>query len=293
MQGIPRTREMSSGFTVRSVLLSRFALDGGAMHGIVPRYLWERIHLPDERHRIPLVARALLVDHAPTGSRTLIELGMGQRWTQKERDIYALAPGLDPPDELRSQGIDPDTITHVILTHLHWDHAGGLFLSSASERVLAFPRAEHVIGEECLAHAVAPNEKDRGSFRQDDATFLLSMGRVRLYRHPGPLAPGIEGRLSHGHTRGMLIPIIPARDDGPPLAFPADLVPTRSHLRPNWVMAYDNLPAESVAEKHAFITVLAQIGGGVFLYHDPLVEAAWITQGPKGPDLVAGTLAGP
>src|SRR5512140_2872923 len=110
---------MSSGVTVRAVVVSSFALDGGAMHGIIPRALWQRTHKPDEQHRIPLVARALVVDHAPSGSRTIIDLGMGQRWTDLERKRYALAKGPEVPDALREAGIDPDTITHVLLTHLH------------------------------------------------------------------------------------------------------------------------------------------------------------------------------
>jgi len=282
---------MASGVSVRSVILSSFALDGGAMHGIVPRTLWERVHPTDDKHRIALVARALVVDHAPSGARTLIELGMGQRWSDKERSIYALAEGPDAPDALRAAGIDPDTITHIVLTHLHWDHAGGLVLSSEAP-ALAFPRAEHVIGRACLSHAQSPNEKDAGSFRESDLALLFSKGKVRLWSEGEPLAPGLEGRLSHGHTPGMIIPLCPARDDGPPLAFPADLVPTRSHLKTNWVMAYDNQPALSVSEKKALVEDLTRRGGGVLLYHDPLVEAAWAEVTPKGIALVPGALSG-
>jgi glyoxylase-like metal-dependent hydrolase (beta-lactamase superfamily II) len=278
--------ERSSGITVRTVVLSRFALDGGAMHGIVPRVLWERVHQPDAKHRIPLVARGVIVDHAPSGARTLVELGMGQRWTDKERALYDLAPGPDVPEVLGAAGIDPDTVTHVVLTHLHWDHAGGLVRAGGA---LAFPRAEHVIGAACLAHAEHPTEKDAGSFRPADLARLLREGRVRRWNEGDALAPGLTGHLSRGHTEGLVIPFIAARDDGPPLAVPTDLVPTRSHLKPNWVMAYDNLPATSVAEKRALFAELAAVGGGVVLYHDPEVEAAWARNG----ELVAGPLSGP
>lgn len=285
---------MASGITVRALVVSSFALDGGAMHGIVPRALWERVHAPDDRHRIALVARVLLVDHAPSGARTLLELGMGQRWSDKDRRIYALAPGPDVPDALREAGVDPDTITHVVLTHLHWDHAGGLVLSKGgAPPALAFPRAEHIVGDACLAHAEHPDEKDRGSFRPEDIALLLSAGKVRRWREGDPLAPGLTGRLSNGHTEGLVIPLVRERDDGPPLAFPTDLIPTRSHLRPAWVMAYDNLPAVTVVEKRALIADLAAIGGGVALYHDPLVEAAWALPGQSGLELVPGPLSGP
>jgi glyoxylase-like metal-dependent hydrolase (beta-lactamase superfamily II) len=117
---------MATGVTVRAFIFSSFALDGGAMHGIVPRPLWERVHAPDAKNRIPLVARALLVDCEKSGARVLIELGMGQRWTEKERAIYALEGGAEPPEILERAGVDPASITHVVLTHAHWDHAGGV-----------------------------------------------------------------------------------------------------------------------------------------------------------------------
>jgi glyoxylase-like metal-dependent hydrolase (beta-lactamase superfamily II) len=282
---------MATGVTVRALILSSFALDGGAMHGIVPKPLWERVHPADAKNRIPLVARALLVDHATSGARTLIELGTGQRWAPKERAIYTLAPGPDVPDLLRAEGVDPDTVTHVVLTHLHWDHAGGLVLSGEPPR-LAFPRAEHVVSRACLAHAARPSEKDAGSFRPEDLALLQSAGTIRLWSAGDPLAPGLVGRLAQGHTEGQIIPWILERDDGPPLVMPTDLIPTRSHLKPGWVMAYDNQPAVTAAEKRALMSELAALGGGVVLYHDPLVEAAWARDTGRGAELVTGTLDG-
>ncbi len=282
---------MATGITVRPLILSSFALDGGAMHGIVPRPLWERVHPADAQNRIPLVARALLVDDAVSGARTLIELGAGQRWTPKERAIYAFTPGPDVPDLLRAAGVDPDTVTHVVLTHLHWDHAGGLVLAGDPPR-LALPRAEHVVSRACLAHAEHPSEKDAGSFRRDDLALLQRTGRMRLWDEGTPLAPGLEARLAQGHTEGQIIPWIAARDDGPPLAIPTDLIPTRSHLKPSWVMAYDNQPTVTTREKRALLSELAAVGGGVLLYHDPLVEAAWARDVGRGVEFVTGSLDG-
>jgi glyoxylase-like metal-dependent hydrolase (beta-lactamase superfamily II) len=282
---------MASGVTVRALVLSSFALDGGAMHGVVPKPLWERAHPADAKNRIPLVARALLVDHAPSGARTLIELGAGQRWSDKERGIYAMAPGPEVPELLRRAGVDPDTVTHVLLTHLHWDHAGGVVLAG-DPPALALPRAEHIVGRACLAHAERPGEKDAGSFRAGDLALLRGAGKLRLWDEGEPLAPGIAGRVARGHTEGHVIPWIADRDDGPPIVYPTDLVPTRSHLRPSWVMAYDNQPAVCAAEKRALFEELARIGGGVVLYHDPEVEAAWARAGAKGAELAAGSLDG-
>lgn len=283
---------MATGITARAFIFSSFALDGGAMHGIVPRPLWERVHRPDAKNRILLVARALLVDCEKSGARVLIELGMGQRWTEKERAIYALEQGLEPPEILERAGVDPASITHVVLTHAHWDHAGGL-VRAADPSELMFPRAEHVLGEKCLAHARSASEKDAGSFRLDDIEALLARGpKIRLFREGDELAPGLVARLSSGHTEGLIIPILLERDDGPPLAVPTDLIPTRSHLKPNWGMAYDNFPLTIAREKRELIEDLARIGGGVLLYHDPLVEAAWVISTPSGPALEPGLLDG-
>jgi glyoxylase-like metal-dependent hydrolase (beta-lactamase superfamily II) len=189
---------------------------------------------------------------------------------------------------LRAGGVDPDTVTHVVLTHLHWDHAGGLLDEGGA---LAFPRATHVVGEASLAHARRPADRDAASFRADDVA-ALSRARLRTWRAGEPLAPGLEGRLSDGHTDGLVVPLVRARDDGPPLALPTDLIPTRSHLRPAWVMAYDVRPLESVEEKKALVAELARLGGGVALYHDPAVEAAWAVDAAGGAELVPGTLDG-
>lgn len=280
---------MQSGITVRAFVLSTFALDGGAMHGIIPRPLWERVHTPDDKNRIQLVARALLVDNERSGTRALIELGMGQRWSAKERAIYALDEGDDPPEILRRGGVDPDTITHVLLTHAHWDHAGGL-LRSGTAGELSFPRAEHVLSEGSLGRAMKPAEKDAGSFRRDDIEALVRLAKLRVIRGGDSILPGIEHRISNGHTEGLMIPIITARDDGPPLAMPTDLIPTRSHLKPTWVMGYDNEPLRVVEEKRALVEELARIGGRVALYHDPVVEAAGVVSTPKGLELVPSTL---
>lgn len=276
--------------TVRTLVLSSFALDGGAMHGVVPRTLWERVHPADARHRIRLVARAVLVEHAASGARVLIELGLGQRWTEKERGIYAIDQGPEVPSALAAAGVDPATITHVILTHLHWDHAGGVLLRNG---LPAFPRAEHVVAAECLDYAARPAGKDQGSFRADDIKAVLGHPKLRRWREGDTLAPGVVGCLAGGHTEGQLIPIIPGRLDGPPLAVPTDLIPTRSHLSPKWVMAYDNHPVVTVEEKKRLIDQMARIGGGVVLYHDPLVEVGWAVLSGGEATLIEGALDKP
>lgn len=243
------------------------------MHGIVPRPLWERIHPADSANRIALVARAMIVDDARSGTRALFDTGLGERWSKKERERYAIEDLASVPERLRRAGIDPDSITHVVLTHLHWDHAGGII---DEEGALTFPKAEHVVSEQALSHALRAGRKDGGSFRADVTSALQISARLRaLARTDVEIVPGVRARFSDGHTEGLLIPFVPAREDGPPLAFPTDLVPTRSHCRASWIAAYDNQPKTSADEKAALFEDLEAIGGGLVLYHDPKVVAAW------------------
>jgi glyoxylase-like metal-dependent hydrolase (beta-lactamase superfamily II) len=262
---------------VTTVVVSRFALDGGAMHGIVPKVLWSKTHAPDAENRIELVARVLVVDVAACGTRTVIDLGLGQRWSEKERRMYAIAPGGDTREALAAGGIDPDTVTHVVLTHLHWDHAGGLLRGQGGALELAFPSSIHVVSQAAVDQARAPSDKDRGSFRADDIAHLFAHGRAVVARPNEELAPGVAFEESNGHTRGLLVPRV-RDEDGRLIAFPTDLVPTRSHLRTSWVAAYDNSPEVSVTEKRALFESLASHEGGLVLYHDPLVGRAWPTR---------------
>jgi glyoxylase-like metal-dependent hydrolase (beta-lactamase superfamily II) len=260
------------------------------MHGIVPRPLWERVHTPDAAHRIALVARILIIENARAGTRAVLDVGLGERWSAKERERYAIAGVAPLPELLRREGIDPDSITHIVLTHLHWDHAGGVVTEGGD---LAFPRAEHVVSEQALAHALEAGPKDGGSFRADVTAALRERAKLRtIGSADAEVLPGLSARFSEGHTVGLLVPFVPARDDGPPLAFPTDLVPTRSHCRPSWIAAYDNHPATSAGEKQALFRDLSAVGGGLVLYHDPEVVAAW-PRGADGAEVAFAGLEGP
>jgi glyoxylase-like metal-dependent hydrolase (beta-lactamase superfamily II) len=253
---------------VRPLIASRFRLDGGAMFGVIPKPLWSRVFAADDRNRIELVCRILLL--VDTNRVVIVDTGMGDAWTAKEREIYALADdgGLDAA--LAGAGHTPSEVTDVVLTHLHFDHAGGITRADGS---LRFPNAVHHVQATHLAWARAPSPKDAGSFRRETLG-AMDVARLRILEGEGAILPGVTATLSGGHTEALQIVTIDTPEG--PVVFAADLVPTRAHLHPPWMMAYDNHPILCLSEKTALFARLAATGARLVLEHDPEVEAVTI-----------------
>jgi len=260
---------MSSGkLRVAPLIESHFRLDGGAMFGVVPKPSWSRSFPADEDNRIALVCRILLVEGQ--GRRILVDTGMGEHWSDKERARYGLGSGEGLDAALARAGCAPDAITDVVLTHLHFDHAGGITRADGTPR---FATATHHVQGRHLAWARAPSPKDAGSFRPET---LATIDRVplRVLEGPGEVLPGIRAELSDGHTEALQILWL----DGSagPVVFAADLVPTRAHVHLPWIMAYDNHPVVTLEEKRTLFVQLAATGGRLVLEHDPDVEAVTV-----------------
>jgi glyoxylase-like metal-dependent hydrolase (beta-lactamase superfamily II) len=250
----------------------RFALDGGAMFGIVPRPLWERSNPPDAQGRIALALRLLLI--RGYGRTWLVDTGMGDKFDPKANAIYHVEGVLLPDAALEAEGLDPRDVTDVILTHLHFDHAGGTTRADGSP---VFPRARHYVQKRQWDWAHEPSLKDRGSYRPADFRSLDRL--VTLLDGPANLAPGIDVMPVHGHTPAMQLPRIQA--DGRNVFYCADLVPTAAHARTPWVMAYDNEPMRTVAEKSEILGRAADEGWVLFLEHDPDRAACRVRRGQK------------
>ena len=255
---------------IESFVVTRFALDGGAMFGVVPKRLWSRESPSDEDNRIALTARVLLVTNRRAGYRALIDVGLGDAWTPREREMYGL-DGVALEAALRRDGVDPDSITDVVLTHLHWDHSGGLATRDASGVVRrALPRATLRVGREHRDYAARTAVKDKASFRADELRWAHAGDTVALDDECEAL-PGLFVSRSNGHTRGLLV--VELRAAGERVIYPADLLPMRAHARPAWGMAYDNFPLTVVDEKRALVEAAARDRATIVLEHDPDVSA--------------------
>ncbi|MFN3484524.1 MAG: MBL fold metallo-hydrolase [Planctomycetota bacterium] len=262
-----------------------FRLDGGAMFGIVPKPLWEKVLPPDERNRVRLALTALLVK---TGrANVLVDTGIGAaKRPPKFLELYAVEQPPRLEESLAAAGVCPEEIDFVVLSHLHFDHAGGATVRRGDLFVPSFPRAVYVVQEESWEEALDPNPRTRGSYMQEDFVPLRDGGRIRFVRGEEELVPGVRVRRSGGHCGHHQIVEIESR--GRKAIYWADLLPTTRHLRPAWVMGYDLYPAEVAAAKARLLDRIAQERWVNIFEHDPDVAMAYVVR--KDKDFAAETI---
>ena len=227
----------------------RFRLDGGAMFGVVPKPLWEIQAPPDAFNRIEMACNCLLI--CDRNDLTLIDTGPGDRFSAKEQEFFDFDPHIRLSTSLTEAGFRPEQVTQVVLTHLHFDHAGGTLCQTANGIEPTFPRAAYVVQQGEWDDAIQGRSTMRSSYRPDDLKILQSSGQLRFIRGNVELGSGMSTFVTGGHTehhQGIII-----RAGGRTLAYPADLIPTRPHLRPYWNMAYDMFPYQTLMRKREFM----------------------------------------
>lgn len=260
---------MSRGkFSVDILSLERFRLDGGAMFGIVPKPLWERSCPADSANRIAMGCQCLLV--RKDDRVILVDAGMGTKWDTKGREIYDLqSDDCDPLSfALSKHGLKLGDITDVIVTHLHFDHAGGLTRLDETGRLgPTLPQARHWVQAEHLEWALSPTEKDRGSFPSENIQPLIEADLFHLVRGEESLVSGLELHPLHGHTRGMQAVLIEGEET---VFYPADLLPMQAHLHLPYIMAYDIAPLVTLAEKKRFLRQAERDGWRLVFEHEPV-----------------------
>ncbi len=266
------------GYQLFPVPAGRFRLDGGAMFGVVPKALWEKSHPADEHNRIQMVSRSLLL--AGEGRLVLVDTGIGQSWLEKERARYAVDPAVRLEDSLARLGYRPEEVTHVVQTHLHFDHAGGGTVENGRGREPLFPRAEYLVQKGQWQWAQAPSERDRASFRPEDWECLERSGRLRLLEGEQEFLPGLFLHLVHGHTPHQQL--LRVSDGRSSLLFCSDLVPFASQVRLPWIMAYDLHPLATLEEKRRLLERAVAEEWQLFLEHDPLVPICRVRRSDRG-----------
>jgi glyoxylase-like metal-dependent hydrolase (beta-lactamase superfamily II) len=267
----------------------RLWIDGGNMFGVIPRVLWERKSPPDDQHRIQLETNCVLVQSQ--SSLGLIDTGYGGKVPAKFRQRYALEEGAPLVRNLAAVGVGANDIDWVILTHLHFDHAGGATLRDDNGRLRPmFPRARHVVQRREWDDALSNLPELAGAYHPDDFLPLEAAGLLDLVDGTAEIAPGVTTQLTGGHTRGHQI--IRLESAGDLAVCLADICPTTAHLPTFWTMAYDQFPLTVRREKPLILNDVADHHRLALFSHDPFIPAARLSRDSDNQWSVAPTPTG-
>lgn len=263
-----------------------FKLDGGAMFGSVPKTLWEKAIPPDEKNRIPMALRIILLRNEESGRNLLVDTGIGHKWPEKLEKIYCIDHSqYTLKDSLKKEGLEPKDITDVILTHLHFDHAGGATEKTEDGNLVpTFENAKHYIQKDNYQWATKPNSREAASYLPENFK-PLEINKQLI------ICEGIEGfeneinwdglsvRLSYGHTIGMQCPLIDI--EGQKFFYPSDMIPTSAHVPLPWVMGYDIHVIKLLEEKEAILKESAEDSWSYIYEHDPVLPSTKVIRGDK------------
>jgi glyoxylase-like metal-dependent hydrolase (beta-lactamase superfamily II) len=269
--------------TLTSVQGNSQRLDGGAMFGNAPRAVWEKWIAPDAQNRIPLACRCLLVRD---GDRhILLETGIGAFFEPALRARYGVVEERHVLlESLAAIGVAPEAIDVVVLSHLHFDHAGGALTAwqAGTAPGLVFPNATYVVGDEAWQRARAPHPRDRASFIPGLTELLAATGRLEIVTgdRSTTLGDGFRFHRSAGHTPGLVLAEVAM--PGGPVVFAADLIPGRPWVHLPITMGYDRYPELLVDEKTALLEDLVARGGRLFFTHDPTIALGTVAKDAKG-----------
>ncbi|MBI2930255.1 MAG: MBL fold metallo-hydrolase [Planctomycetes bacterium] len=254
-----------------------FKLDGGAMFGIVPKVAWEKVTEVDSKNRIRMGLNTLLIR---TGRKNiLVDTGIGTKRDAKFNEMYGVVRPPTVPESLNRLGLSVTDIDAVVISHLHFDHAGGATVLDGDEIVPTFPRALYFIQRGMWAEALTPNPRTRGSYMEDDFLPLEKAGRVKFLDGDHEIEPGIVARKTGGHVKHHQSVFI--ESGGRKAVYWADLMPTTNHVKPAWVMGYDLFPHEVADLKQRMLADAVREEWVCVFEHDPRIAVGIIREGYK------------
>jgi glyoxylase-like metal-dependent hydrolase (beta-lactamase superfamily II) len=256
-----------------------FKLDGGAMFGVVPKVLWNKVYPSDANNLCNLSLRCLLIQTEE--KLILIDAGIGNKQSEKFFSYYYLN-GADSLDKsLHAAGFLPTDVTDVILTHLHFDHCGGAVIKDSRDNyLLKFPNALHWVSKAQWNWALNPNFREKASYFKENIEPIHKSGNLRIIEKEGNFTDEISIRLFHGHSEGLIIPLIKYRHNT--IVYTSDLIPTVSHLPSSWICGFDTQPLLTMKEREDFIAEAEEKKYILFFEHDIYTECCTLKKSEKG-----------
>jgi glyoxylase-like metal-dependent hydrolase (beta-lactamase superfamily II) len=255
-----------------------FALDGGAMFGIIPKVLWQKTNPPDEVNRVKLATRHLLLES--NSKKILIDTGMGNKWDDKARNIYAIDESCSMNSALAQKGLRTEDITDVILTHLHFDHTGGSTVKVNDKLQPAFSNAKYYVQKQNYEWALNPSDRDRGSYIKKNFIPLFEEGVLNFIIENAKFDDEIEFIVINGHTFGQQM--VKISDGTDTFLFCADLIPFYSHVPLPYIMGYDLQPLVTLEEKKKYLRLALDENWKLFFGHDPEIAFATVKKFGEG-----------
>lgn len=256
-----------------------FKLDGGAMFGVVPKTIWNRLNPADENNLCSWAMRCLLIE---SGNRlALVDCGLGNKQSEKFFSYYQPFGETDLKKSIRTAGFHVDDVTDVILTHLHFDHCGGAIDQENDKLYPAFKNATYWSTQSHWNWATKPNSREKASFLKENILPIEQSGQLKFVEHElQQLLPGVTVKMVNGHTESMMLPLINMGDKK--LLYMADLIPSAAHLPVAYVMAYDVRPLITLEEKQKILYESAANDYILMFEHDKSIEACKLQQTERG-----------
>jgi len=256
-----------------------FKLDGGAMFGVVPKTIWQKLNMPDAKNLCTWSMRCLLL--VQENRIILIDTGLGNKQSDKFFSYVAPHGEANLLSSLAKHGFSPTDITDVILTHLHFDHVGGAVTKNeAGDLVPTFPNATYWSNEAHWQNALNPNAREKASFLKENFVPLQEQNKIKFAKDGEEIAEGVKVHFVYGHTHAMMLPHITYQ--GKTLVYLADLIPSTAHIKMPYVMGYDVQPLVTMQEKEKYLNAAAEDGHLLFFEHDPKIACATVKKTDRG-----------